>query len=300
MARSTILQAITERKVIVSDGAWGTMMQLRGLSSGQCPEAWNIEKADTIVEIGKAYIDAGAEIIETNSFGGTFYKLQHYGFENKARELNERAAELSRKAAGELKWVMGSMGPTGRVSVMGDISEEDFYSAFKEQAIALEAGGADALMIETQMALDEAVTAVRAGKEHTTREIIASFTFEANAKGEFRTMMGVSPTQAVEAVVEAGADIVGANCGRGYEGMEKVIQEFKAARPDVPVLIQTNAGIPKQVDGADVFPATPEEMAAQVPVWIESGASIIGGCCGTTEKHIAGIRDAVDEVLGSP
>lgn len=297
MARSTLVEAITARKVLVSDGGWGTMMQMRGLSSGECPEGWNIAHEDIIYEIGKAYIDAGADIIETNSFGGTVYKLKYFGLENDVDMLNRKAAELSRKAAGDSRWVIGSMGPTGKMTVMEDISVDDFKRAFAEQARALEAGGADALMIETQMALDEAVAAVEAGKEHTGLEIIASFTFEESQKGEFRTMMGLSPADAVRAVSEAGAHIVGANCGRGYKGMERVVKEFKDTRPDIPVLLQTNAGIPKQVDGVNVFPAAPEEMAARVPVWIEAGASIIGGCCGTTEKHIAAIRRAVDEYL---
>lgn len=298
MARTTIQEAIAARKVLVSDGAWGTAMQMRGLSSGECPEVWNTDKADTVLEIGKAYIDAGSDIIETNSFGGTACKLKLYGLEDQVEIINKRAAELSRKAAGEEKWVIGSMGPTGKVTVMGDVAEGDFFNAFAEQAKALEAGGVDALMIETQMALDEAVAAVQAGKEHTSLEIIASFTFEEKEKGGFKTMMGVSPAQAVEAAVKAGAHIIGANCGRGYKGMEKVIREFKEARPDVPVLIQTNAGIPEQVNGVSVFPAAPEEMAAQVPLWIEAGASIIGGCCGTTEQHIAAIRKVVDDYLG--
>ena len=297
MARTTIQKAIEKRKILVSDGAWGTMMQIRGLSSGECPEAWNTEKAETVYEIGKAYIDAGSDIIETNSFGGTSFKLKFYGLEHEVENLNRLAAELSRKAAGEDNWVIGSMGPTGKITVMGDIAEEDFYGAFAEQAKALEAGGADALMIETQMALDEAIAAVRAGKAETSLEIIASFTFEETEKGGFKTMMGVSPAQAVKSAVDAGADIIGANCGRGYAGMDRVIREFRETRPDVPVLIQTNAGIPKQVDGVNVFPATPEEMAGQVPLWIEAGASIIGGCCGTTEQHIAAIRRAVDEYL---
>jgi 5-methyltetrahydrofolate--homocysteine methyltransferase len=142
--------------------------------------------------------------------------------------------------------------------------------------------------------VEEAIQAIMAVKENTGLEVTASFTFEASAKGEFRTMMGVSPAKAAEEAVAAGADIVGANCGRGYEGLDKVIAEIKETVPAIPIIIQANAGIPKNVKGVDVFPATPDEMAEQVSLWIESGSSIIGGCCGTMPEHIRAIRDAVD------
>ncbi len=274
------------------------MMQKNGLTSGECPEMWNLEKREKVVSIGKSYIDAGSEILETNSFGGTRFKLAYYGFEDKVEELNREAAALSRRAAGEEHWVMGSVGPTGKMVVMGDVTEEDFYNAFRDQAKALETGGADALMIETMSALDEACAAIRAGRENTGCEIIGSFSFERTPKGDFRTMMGVTPADAARAAVDAGADIIGANCGKGYDGMDTVVRDLRDACPDVPVLIQTNAGIPETVDGEDVFPATPEEMAGQVKLWVEAGAGIIGGCCGTTPDHIAAIRRAVDSYRG--
>mgnify|MGYP006277474833 CR=1 FL=1 len=298
MGRMKIVEAVRKKKILVSDGGWGTMMQKNGLTSGECPEMWNLEKREKVVSIGKSYIDAGSEILETNSFGGTRFKLAYYGFEDKVEELNREAAALSRRAAGEDNWVMGSVGPTGKMVVMGDVTEEDFYNAFRDQAKALETGGADALMVETMSALDEACAAIRAGRENTGCEIIGSFSFERTPKGDFRTMMGVTPADAARAAVDAGADIIGANCGKGYDGMETVVRDLKDACPDVPVLIQTNAGIPKTVDGEDVFPATPEEMAGQVGLWVEAGAGIIGGCCGTTPEHIAAIRRAVDSYRG--
>jgi len=298
MGRMKIVEAIRKKKILVSDGGWGTMMQKNGLTSGECPEMWNLEKREKVVSIGKSYIDAGSEILETNSFGGTRFKLAYYGFEDKVEELNREAAALSRRAAGEEHWVMGSVGPTGKMVVMGDVTEEDFYNAFRDQAKALETGGADALMIETMSALDEACAAIRAGRENTGCEIIGSFSFERTPKGDFRTMMGVTPADAARAAVDAGADIIGANCGKGYDGMDTVVRDLRDACPDVPVLIQTNAGIPETVDGEDVFPATPEEMAGQVKLWVEAGAGIIGGCCGTTPDHIAAIRRAVDSYRG--
>ena len=296
MSRGKITDALKEGRILVADGAWGTALQARGLTGGECPELWNVEHPEIVREIAVSYIEAGSNLIETNTFGGNRYKLEYYGLGDRVAELNREGVRLSREAAGEDKWVIASIGPTGKMTVMGDVTEEDFYRVFKEQAIALEEGGADAAVIETMSALDEAIAAIRAVKENTSLEIISTFTYEPTVQGDFKTMMGLSPKEAAIESVKAGADIVGANCGKGYEGMTQIIEEIRSVLPDIPVIIQANAGLPELVDGVSVFPATPEEMAGQNPYWIKAGVNIIGGCCGTTDAHIRAIRNAVDSI----
>ncbi len=295
MKREKITEALKQGRILVADGAWGTALQARGLRGGECPELWNIEHPDTVLEIAQSYIRAGSHLIETNTFGGNRYKLEHFGLGEQVFELNKSGAEISRKAAGEENWVIASVGPTGKMTVMGDVTEEDFYTVFKEQSEALAAGGADAVIVETMSAIDEAIAAVKAAKENTDLEVICTFTFEPTVQGEYRTMMGVTPAEASIAAVNAGADIVGANCGKGYEGMTQIIREIRSVLPDVPVIVQANAGLPELVDGISVFPATPEEMAGQNKAWKKAGVNIIGGCCGTTDEHIQAIRKAVEE-----
>jgi len=292
--KPTITEALKNGRTLVADGAWGTALQAKGLRGGECPELWNIEHPEKVLEIARSYIDAGSDLIETNTFGGNRYKLEYYGLGEQVFELNKTGAEISRKAAGNDKWVIASIGPTGKMILMGDVTEEDFYRVFKEQSEALAAGGADAIIVETMSAVDEASAAVKAAKENTDLEVICTFTFEPTVQGELRTMMGVSPAEAAIAAVNAGADIVGANCGKGYEGMTQIIREIKSVLPDTPVIVQANAGLPELVDGISVFPATPEEMAGQNNPWIKAGVNIIGGCCGTTDRHIHAIRKAVE------
>lgn len=288
-----IQKAIHSRGCLVFDGGWGTFLQSKGWKPGICPELWNVERPEVILELVKAYVEAGAEIVETNSFGGSVFKLAHYGLENRIAELNRRAAELSRQAAGGERWVAGSMGPTGKLLVMGDVTEEELYRSFQRQAEALLSGGADLICVESMSDIEETSIAVRAAKSAGATDIAASFTYEPMVQGDFKTMMGTSPAQAAEALASAGATIIGANCGNGYEGMEKVLKELKSTVPELPLLFYPNAGIPQRIDGVDVFGATPEDMATQVPLWIKSGASIIGGCCGTTPDHIRAIARAI-------
>ncbi len=288
-----ITQQVSTGRVLVSDGAWGTFLFQKGLQLGSCPELWNIENRDAVLDIARSYIEAGSDLIETNSFGGTSFKLQSYGLEHRVAELNEEAAAISRQAAGKDRIVGASIGPTGQILMMGDVSEEELYEAFKMQAIALERGGADALIIETMSALDEAAIAIQAAKENTACEIVCTMTFEQTVNADYRTMMGVSPSEMVPALIEAGADIIGANCGNGINGMIQIVNEIRNINKLTPILIQANAGLPIYQDGATVYPESPDEMASRVKALIDAGANIIGGCCGTTPAHIHKIIRAI-------
>ena len=293
MKRQKITEALKAGKVLISDGAWGTFLQKKGLKPGECPELWCIDKPAEVLDVAKSYINAGADMIEANSFGGSSIKLAPYGLADRAAEINEAAAKISREAAGENHWVIASIGPTGKMLVTEEVTEEELYNTFKTQAVALEKGGADAVCIETMSDIGEACQAIKAARENTKLEVICTFTFEKTAKGDFRTMMGVDPVSAMNASIEAGADIVGANCGNGFERMIDVVSQMRSVNRDIPILVHANAGLPKTVNGDVVFPETPEDMAALAPKLARAGANIIGGCCGTTPAHIKAIKDAL-------
>ncbi len=281
-------------RVLLTDGAWGTFLQLKGLQPGECPELWNITHRKEVLDIALSYVDAGSDMIETNSFGGSRFKLERYGLGSRVAELNRAAAEISREAAGNKVIVLGSVGPTGKMLLLGDVTPEALYEAFREQSMALEAGGADALVVETMTDLEEAVLAVRAARENTGLEVFCTMTFDKLVTGEFRTIMGISPTDMVKPLLEAGASVIGTNCGNGSCDMIPVVRELRAAAPQVPLLVQANAGAPQYREGQTIFPESPEEMASHAAELVKAGATLIGGCCGTTPRHIRSLKAALE------
>ena len=295
MAKQMIVDLLRTGKILVSDGAWGTFLYQKGLQAGDCPDEWSLTRYDAVKDIAQSYVNAGSDMVQTNSFGANRFKLQHFGLQDKVSEINEAAARASREAAGNDRYVIASVGPTGKMLLMGDVTEVELYDCFREQTVALEKGGADAICIETMSDADEATLAIRAAKENTGLEVIATFTFDKTMQGEYRTMMGLSPSDAVRASLDAGADIVGTNCGNGIERMIDIVKEIRAEFPDAYILVHANAGLPVLVDGVSTFPETPEMMASRIPLLIEAGANITGGCCGTTPAHIMAMKEAVDK-----
>jgi 5-methyltetrahydrofolate--homocysteine methyltransferase len=290
----SLLERIALGGVLISDGAMGTFLHAKGLQAGECPELWCVSHPDVVKSIAAAYVEAGSDIVETNSFGGSAFKLKPYGHDAQVGEFNRAAAALAREAMGGKGYVAASIGPTGHIveEEGGDVSAQQLYDAFKEQALALAEGGADAICVETMSSLTEAVQAIKAVKENTNLPAICTFTFELGAKG-FRTMMGVKPDRAARAAVAAGADIIGANCGNGIANMIEITKQMRAAAPGTPILIHANAGAPEVENGKTIFKETPEYMASRVNELIEAGANVIGGCCGTTPNHIAAMARSV-------
>lgn len=281
-----VLDKIAGGRVLVSDGAWGTFLHQKGLKADECPESWNLQRPDDVLEIASSYVEAGADIILTNSFGASPLKLEGYGLEAQTIELNRSAAELSKKAAGDRVLVMGSMGPTGKMVMMGEVSPQEVFKGFMEQAKGLAGGGVDGIVIETMSDPEEAKLAIEAVKKASSLDVGCTFTFSRNQDGVYRTMMGTDVEAYLEMVLAAGADIIGANCGNGTAGMIEIVKVIRALDPDIPVLIHANAGLPIYQDGKTVFPESAGEMSSQIEELVKAGANIVGGCCGTTPEHI--------------
>ena len=290
----TLLERLSSGGVLLSDGATGSFLQSAGLAAGASPESWSLSRPDVVRGVAEAYLAAGSDMVLTNSFGGSPLKLARHGLAERAGELNRTAATLPREAAGSGKFVAGSVGPTGRIvwDEGGDVTPAELYEAFREQIQGLADGGADAICVETMSSLAEALEAVRASKEHTALPVFCTFSFALGRRG-FRTMMGISPEVAALEAAAAGADVIGTNCGNGIENMIEIVRQMHAAVPDRPILAQANAGMPELVDGVTVYPETPEYMSSRVGELIAAGATIVGGCCGTTPQHIAAIAEVV-------
>jgi 5-methyltetrahydrofolate--homocysteine methyltransferase len=285
------LHEVSTGNLLVSDGAMGTMLQSLGLEAGQCPETWNLAHPEKVQQVHRAYREAGAQLLTTNTFGGNRIRLAAHGLDGQLREINRRAVELARAAAGDSAAVIASVGPTGALlEPLGDLTQEQAQDIFSEQIAALREGGADTVILETFMALEEIVAALRAAKSLGMR-VIASMSF---GTGE-RTMMGVTPEQAATTLVQEGALVVGANCSTGAQEMVPIIRRMRSV-VSVPLIAQPNAGMPVLVEGKAVYTQKPEEMAAFVPQFVQAGANIIGSCCGSTPDFTRAIVNALERL----
>jgi len=275
-------------QIIVADGATGTSYQQMGLGIGVAPEDWVFEEPDKVLALHTAFVDAGADIILTDTFGGTSLRLRESGYPGRATELNRAAAQLARRAAATKDGVLvaGSMGPTGMLmEPFGELTPAAAADAFGEQAAALEAGGVDLLLLETFFALEEALAAIDGIRRISTLPLVVSFSFDQGT----HTMMGLSPTKMVEALRPLGVAAIGANCGRSLADMERVVAELAALDAGIPLWIKPNAGLPRMVGELARYDTGPAEMAEYAVRFIEAGASVVGGCCGSSPEHVAAI-----------
>ena len=282
---SAIYDAL-EKGILISDGAMGTMLQGKGLTDGGAPELWNVDNPNAIEEVLEEYAAAGANLITTNTFGGTRGRLQMHGLEDRLFELNKAGAEIARKVADRHPgcYVMGDVGPSGELmEPMGTMTIDEAKALFSDQIKALVAGGVDAILIETMSDLQEVEAAVSAAKEVAPElPVIVTFSFDTN----MRTMMGVKPEVAVKTLAAQGVRIIGANCGRGVDEMRIIAKELTGARSEgVFIITQSNAGLPKLVGGDFVYDGTPEEMARYAQDMKDLGVNVIGSCCGSSPAH---------------
>jgi 5-methyltetrahydrofolate--homocysteine methyltransferase len=276
---------LVKKKILIADGGWGTELQKRGLAPGEPPEAWNLSRPEDVLAVAQSYVQAGADIILTNTFGGSPLKLAKVNLGGNMLEINLRGAEISKQAAGDRALVFASIGPSGEfMAPLGVISEADMVKGFAEQAKALAGGGADGIVVETMMDLAEAKAALKAARENTSLPVAVTLTFNRGPKG-YATMMGVRPEQSAAELEKAGADMVGANCGAGIDLMIELISVIRSATA-LPVWCKPNAGLPELVEGKTVYRETPEMMASKLRALVQAGANIVGGCCGTTPAHI--------------
>lgn len=284
---------LTERGHLLFDGAWGTLLQSAGLEAGDIPERLNLIAPEKVAAVAQSYVDAGSDMIITNSFGGSRLKLSNYGLEDSVKEINIEAARISKRIAGNERLVFGSVGPTGRfVEPIGDVSVEEMTNIFVEQIEALVSGGVDGILIETMVDLQEAECAITAAKSVFDGPIACTFAFDYLPAG-FRTMMGVSPEQFVDRITRAGADIIGANCGSVNPiQMVDLVARLRSLT-DLPIVARPNGGLPRLIDGVTVFQESPEVFSRIAVRLIDAGASIIGGCCGTTPDHIRAMKSAL-------
>jgi methionine synthase I (cobalamin-dependent) len=280
------LERLLKSTPIITDGAWGTQLQSLGLPPGECPDNWNITHPDEVKKVAQRYVDAGSQVILTNTFGANRIALEGHHLAHLVVEINTAGVRISRDAAGTRAMVFASMGPTGKMLMSGDVTEEQISEAFAQQAVALAAARADALVVETMSDLEEAKLAVAAAHA-TGLPVVASMVFD-SGKDKDRTMMGTTPETVAVALAEAGADVIGANCGLGMDGYIPIARRLRAAT-QLPIWIKPNAGLPDLTDGKISYRTTPEEFATKATMLREAGVAFVGGCCGTSPAFVAAL-----------
>lgn len=287
--RAPILERLASGDVLVADGATGTMLQAAGLPMGMPGEAWVLERPEEIRKLHRAYVEAGSQLILTSTFGGTRARLKAAGLDPKVGEISRRAAELARQVAGDGLYVGGDIGPTGEMMPpLGKLTYELAVDMFAEQAEALAAGGVDCIYIETMGDLNEAKAAVEGAQQACDLPVFCTFSFDTHG----RTGMGISPTQAAQAMAQMGVQATGANCGHAPEEVLSFLPQMHEAAPNAYLIAKPNAGIPRMVKRQFVYDADPARMADLARKYVELGASIVGACCGSSPDHIAAIAAA--------
>jgi 5-methyltetrahydrofolate--homocysteine methyltransferase len=282
-------------EVLIADGATGTNYQQMGLGIGVAPEDWVFDAPDKVLALHTAFIDTGADIILTDTFGGTALRLRESAYPGRARDVNRRAAQLARQAAAARQGVLvaGAMGPTGMLmEPFGELTPGAAADAYGEQAAALDEGGVDLLLLETFFALEEALAAIDGIRRSSALPLVVSFSFDRGT----RTMMGLSPARMLEAIAPHGVAAIGANCGRSLADMEGVVSELVALDAGIPLWIKPNAGLPRMVGEVARYDTGPAEMAAYARRFVEAGVRVIGGCCGSSPEHIAAITAAARSI----
>ena len=285
------LNDLTASNCTLADGGWGTEFQGLGLVPGASPEEWNLAHPERVTQVARSYVQAGARIILTNTFGGNVFILSRHGLDDRLEEVNRRGAEISREAAGDDALVFGSMGPTGKLLQTEEVTKDEILTTYARQSEALWRGGADALLIETMIDIEEMILAAQAASQATPLPYVLSMTFD-SGKEKTQTMMGVTPEQAVTTMEKSGAWMVGANCGVGPETYVKVCQKLRASTTK-PIWVKANAGIPQMVGTDVVYTQGPDIFSYFALRLRDAGANVIGGCCGTTPAHISKLNEVL-------
>jgi methionine synthase I (cobalamin-dependent) len=287
----SFVELLVERPVLIADGATGTNYQNMGIEPGVAPEEWVVDEPDKVQELHRRFVAAGSDLVLTCSFGGSSLRLADEALHGRAVEVNRRAAELAREAVGDDVLVAGSLGPTGHLTEpLGPLTHELAVATFAEQAKSLAEGGVDLLVLETFFSLDEGLWAVEGIKSASDLPLVVSYSFDQGTK----TMMGLTPTQVVEAFAPLGIAAIGANCGKSLADTDVIVEELVAAADGLPLWVKPNAGVPRMVGDAVIYDAGPDDLAQHVRGYVDRGARIVGGCCGSTPEHIAAIARALD------